>query len=133
MHSFASSIFATIILVLLKMLCLTHNSIRGLRKIKNIERAKAKSIWLLRCIKIRICIYYVLSLVFLLIFGYYVMCFCTIFENTQLSLIESMFTSWALSLLYPFGICFITSIFRRCSLRFKKKCCYRINQILQMI
>ena len=133
LHSFASSIISSVILIMLKFLCLTHNSIRGLRKIKNVEDAKKKSDWLLRCIKLKICIYYVLSLVFLLIFGYYVMCFCTIFENTQISLMSSMFTSWVLSLLYPFAICFVTSIFRRCSLRFKKKCCYKINHILQMI
>ena len=133
LHSFASSIISSIILIMLKFLCLTHSSIRALRKIKSVEEAKKKSIWLIRCIKLKIFIYYALSLVFLLIFGYYVMCFCTIFENTQLSLMTSMFTSWALSLLYPFGICFVTAIFRRCSLRFKKKCCYKINHFLQMI
>ena len=133
LHSFASSIISSVILIMLKCLCLTHSKIRALRKIKSVEEAKKKSIWLIKCIKLKIFIYYALSLVFLLIFGYYVMCFCTIFENTQLSLMTSMFTSWALSLLYPFGICFVTAIFRRCSLRFKKKCCYKINHFLQMI
>ena len=132
LHSFASSILSSVFLITLKFLCITHNSIRGLRKIKDVEKAKKKANWLIKCIKIRIFIYYALSLVFLFIFGYYVMCFCTIFENTQVSLITSMFTSWALSLLYPFGICFVTTIFRKCSLHFKKKCCYKINHILQM-
>ena len=132
-NSFASSIFSTIFLMILSILCLSHNSIRSLRKIKDIELAKKKSIWVLRCIKLRICIYYILSLIFLLVFGYYIACFCSIFENTQIELIKVMFTSWALSLVYPFLIYFVSSIFRIIALRCKCILFYRINKILQMI
>ena len=133
LNTFASSIFSTIFLIILKLLCLTHNSIRSLRKIKDVEQAKKKSVWLLRCIKLRICIYFILSLIFLLVFGYYIACFCVIFENTQIELIKSMFTSWILSLLYPFGIYFVSSIFRIMALRCKCKFFYRINKLLQLI
>ena len=132
-NSFASSIFSAIFLIILSILCLTHNSIRSLRKIKDIELAKKKSIWVLRCIKLRICIYYILSLIFLLVFGYYIACFCSIFENTQIELIKVMFTSWALSLVYPFLIYFVSSIFRIIALRCKCILFYGINKILQMI
>ena len=132
-NTFIASIFSSIVLILLKMLCLTNSSVMSLRKIRNVEKARQKSAWTLKCIKIRIFLYYLLSFIFLIIFGYYVACFCTIFENTQINLIKSMFTSWALSLVYPFAICFITSIFRISALRCKKKCLYRINQLLQMI
>jgi hypothetical protein len=63
-------------------------------------------------------------------------CFCAIFENTQLLLIETMAISWILSLVYPFIICFLTTIFRRGSLTCGKNgisCCYKINKILQLI
>ena len=50
---------------------------------------------------------------FLIIFGYYVLCFCAIFENTQVELIKSTFTSWLISLIYPFILCFITALIRR--------------------
>ena len=135
-RSFASSIISSIILIFLKLLCLTHSSIRKLKKETNVEEAKKKSISTIRCIKIRICVYFIFSLIFLLIFGYYVSCFCAIFENTQIVLMESMATSWALSLLYPFVICFVTSIFRRGALVCGKRgvgCCYKINKILQLI
>ena len=133
LNAFVSSILASILLILLKLLCLSHNSIRSLRKIKDVEKAKKKSIWVLRCIKLRITIYYFLSFIFLIIFGYYIGCFCVIFENTQIVLIKSMFISWLLSLLYPFAIYFVASIFRRVAIRHKIKCFYRINQIFQMI
>ena len=135
-RSFASSIISSIILIFLKILCLTHSSIRKLKKESNVEEAKRKSISTLKCIKIRICAYFIFSFIFLLIFGYYVSCFCAIFENTQIVLMESMATSWFLSLLYPFAICFVTSIFRRGALVCGKRgvgCCYKINKILQLI
>ena len=133
LNTFVSSIFASILLILLKILCLTHNSIRSLRKIKDVEKARKKSKWMLRCIKIRITIYYFLSYIFLLIFGYYIGCFCAVFQNAQIELIKSMLTSWLMSLLYPFGIYFVASIFRRIAIRRKIKCFYKINQIFQMI
>ena len=133
LHSFLSSIFSSIILVLLKFLCLTHSTIRKLKKLKTKEEAENKSKWIIRCIKIRICVYYVLSYIFLLVFGYYVACFCAIFKNTQIDLIISMFTSWGLSLLYPFMIYIATSMTRIIGIRCKCKFIYRINQILQMI
>ena len=133
LHTFISSVCSSVILILLKLLCLTHGSIMSLRKIKDVQKARKRSEWTIRCIKLRIFIYYLLSFIFLLIFGYYVACFCTIFENTQVDLIKAMFTSWALSLIYPLIICFVTAIFRILALRCKKKFLYRINQLLQMI
>ena len=128
-----SSILSSTFLIILKFISLTHNSIRALRKIKNVELAKKKSVCLLRCIKLRIFIYYILSFAFLIIFGFYVLCFCAIFENTQLILVRSTFTSWLISLLYPFIICFITSLFRSLSFTCESKCLYIVKQLLQML
>ena len=87
-----SSILANTLLIILKLLCLTHNSVRKLRKIINVNEAQAKSVSVLRCTKARIIIYYILSLFFLIIFGFYVLCFCAVFENTQIELVKSTFT-----------------------------------------
>jgi hypothetical protein len=135
-RSLISSIISSIILVFLKLICLSHHSIRKIKKEINIDSAKKKSKEILKCKKFRITLYYLFSLIFLLIFGFYVSCFCAIFENTQLLLIQSMATSWFLSLFYPFLICFFTSIFRISSLHCGKRgisCCYSINKLLQLI
>ena len=133
LHSFLSSIFSSIILISLKFLCLTHNTIKSLRSISDVEEAKKKTTWMFRCIKLRLLIYYLLCYVFIIIFGYYIACFCAVFENTQLDLIKSMFTSWALSLFYPFIIYFINSIIRMLAIKLKSKCLYTINFILQFL
>ena len=57
-----SSILANALLIILKFICLTHNSVRTLRKMRDVQQAKEKSVCILRCIKIRIVIYYLLSL-----------------------------------------------------------------------
>ena len=130
-NSVYSSILSTTVLIFLKYICLTHNSVRKLRKIKDLSLAKKKSVCVFRCIKIRIFIYYILSIAFIIIFGYYVLSFCAIFENTQMMLIKSTFTSWLISLVYPFIVYIIASILRSWSLSCKSKCLYGIKQILQ--
>ena len=128
-----SSLLSMTLLIMLKFICLTHNSVRVLRKFKDIEYARKKSICVLRCIKIRVVIYYILSFAFLAIFGYYILCFCAIFENTQIELVKSTFTSWLISLLYPLVICFITSIFRALSFKCNNRILYLIKNLMQFL
>ena len=128
-----SSILSMTLLIILKLICLTHNSVRGLRKMKNVNKAEEKSVCILRCIKVRIAIYYVLSFAFLVIFGFYVLCFCAIFENTQIDLIKSTLTSWLMSLVYPFIICFFTSAIRMAALHWENRVLYGINKIMQFL
>ena len=132
-NSIYSSILANIILIILKFISLTHNSVRALRKISDINSAEAKSECILKCIKIRIVLYYILSFVFLIVFGFYVLSFCAIFENTQVALIKSTFSSWIISLIYPFILCFITSIIRSAALKCKSKVLYMIKTIMQFL
>ena len=128
-----SSILANTLLIILKLLCLTHNSVRKLRKINDVSMAQEKSVSVLRCTKARIIIYYILSLFFLIIFGYYVLCFCAVFENTQIELVKSTFTSWLMSLFYPFIICFITSIIRAASRKCESKCLHFLKRIMEYL
>ena len=132
LHSFLSSIFTSVFLILLKYLCQTHNKIRELRKLKDLDEAKKKNQSLYKCLKFKINIYFILSLIFILIFGYYIACFCAIFQNTQIDLIRAMLISWGLSLLYPFGVYFISSIFRRIALKKKLKLLFRISKIIEL-
>ena len=130
-NSVYSSILSSTFLIILKLICLTHNSVRSLRKIKDVKFAKEKSWCVFRCIKLRIFIYYILSFAFILVFGFYVLSFCAIFENTQIVLIKSTFTSWVISLIYPFIIFLIASLIRSWSFSCKSKCLYAVKQILQ--
>ena len=128
-----SSILANALLIMLKLICLTHNSVRELRKNKDVDLAQKQSVGVLKCIKARIIIYYILSFAFLLVFGFYVLSFCAIFENTQIELVKSTFTSWLISLLYPFIICFFTSIIRSAAKKCKSNCLNGVKRIMQFL
>ena len=128
-----SSILASVFLILLKFIALTHNSVRTLRKMNNMDKAEEKSKCILKCIKLRIVIYYLLSFIFLIVFGFYVLCFCSVFENTQIELVKSTLTSWLISILFPFIICFLTSIIRVLALKMENKYLYAVNKIMQLL
>ena len=91
---------------------------------------------LIKCLKIRIIFFYIISFLFLIFFWYYLSCFCAVYKNTQIYLIKDTMISFVLSLLYPFGLYLIPGIFRIFSIKGKnkeKKCIYNFSQILQLL
>jgi hypothetical protein len=54
-------------------------------------------------------------------FWYFISCFCAVYKNTQIILIEDTLISFGISMLYPFGLNLIPSIFRIHALRAPKK------------
>ena len=83
----------------------------------------------------RLIAYYILHFLFLL-FWFYVACFCVVYKNTQIYLIEDTLISFSLSLIYPFGFYLLPGIFRIPALKDKKgskKFLYTCSQLLQSI
>ena len=130
-NSVYSSILSDLTLNILRFISLTHDSVRTLRQIADINSAESKAQCILKCIKIRIVLYYILSFIFLLVFGFYILSFFAFFENTQIELIKSTFFSWLMSLLYPFLMCLISSIVRALSLKCKSKFLFLVEKIIQ--
>ena len=130
-NSVYSSILSDLTLNILRFISLTHDSVRALRQISDINSAESKAQYILKCIKIRIILYYILSFIFILVFGFYILSFCAIFENTQIELIKSTFSSWFMSLLYPFLMCLLSSVVRTMSLRCKSKFLFVVEKIIQ--
>ena len=126
-----SAIISGLINYLLKLLSLSQNSII---RIKNENSLKSSNI--LKCINLRFVLFYILSFLLLSFFWYYISCFCAVYNNTQLYVIEDTLISFCLSLLYPICICLLPGIFRIYSLNSKKKdkeIIYKISKILQLI
>ena len=90
---------------------------------------------LLRCVKIKFVFLFVLEFLFLILFWYYIACFCAVYRNTQSHLIKDTSISFCTSLLYPFGLCLLPGIFRIPSLRNRNhngECLYKFSKILQL-
>ena len=129
-----STIISSIINMLVNLLSLSERNIIILKKDdKNIPAKKHQTI---SCLKIKFIIFYSLVYFFLLLFWYYLSCFCAVYKNTQLYLIKDSLISFALSSLYPFGLSLLPGLLRIPSLRSEsrnKELLYKASQIVQLI
>jgi hypothetical protein len=126
-----SSLISSIINIIIKYLSLSEKNVIEIKKNKNAKFNEIK-----KCIKIKIILFLVINFLLLLLFWYYLSCFCAIYKNTQLHLLKDTLISFELSLLYPFGLCLIPGIFRIFSLRATmqdKECIYKISQFIQSV
>ena len=136
LHIFLSFIFTEIVLEILKLLGSSHKGIKKLKKFINFEEYEKNKIVIqnvIKCITLGIHIYFILSFILLLIFGYYTACFCAIFQNTQKELIISNFESLGFTILYTFLIYPLSAIFRIIALRTRSKCLFIISNLLRIL
>ena len=131
-----SSLISAAISILVKYLSLSQSNILEMKKEKNIEKLNIKVKELIKCLKIKFALFFVVSFFLLIFFAYYIICFCGIYVNTQLHLIKDTLISFGLSLIYPFGLCLIPGFFRIPALKAKnkdKECLYKFSKIIQTL
>lgn len=127
-----STLFCVIITFLLKQLSLSQSNMQAIKEEKDLVKAKMLSRKFIKCLKIKISIFYTILFIFLFIFWYYIAAFCAVYKNTQKHLLKDSLMSFCLSMIYPFIICLVTASFRRWGLSSKSKCLFRISKILQL-
>ena len=130
-----SSLISSVINIILGKLSITESQILEMKKEKDMEKFKEKANKIKKKLKIKLIIFFVLSSVLMLIFWYFISCFCSVYENTQIILIEDTVISFLLSMMYPFGIKLLPGIFRVQALRAPKKdqkYKYKISLLLSM-
>ena len=84
-------------------------------------------------LKCKFRIFFIFIILFFLFFWYYLSSFCSVFINTQISLLIDTIISFSISLFYPFIIVIITCSMRYCALKAEKKnkkCLYNFSDIL---
>ena len=131
-----SSIVSAIINMILKNLSLSEKNIIELKQEKYktafLEKSKSISQYLVK----KFLIFFILSILLLLFFWYFISCFCGVYVNTQIIFIKNTFTSFALSMVYPFGLNLLPGLFRIPALRDEKKdrnCLYKISEYIAII
>ena len=93
---------------------------------------KNKVIKTLKCINIKLIIFYIFIFIFYIIYWYIISVFCGVYRNTQITFIKDSILSLSLGLLYPLILYFISACFRVCSLKNKKnrlKCLYKLSNM----
>ena len=128
-----SSIIIFFVEEFLKILALSQQNILQIKHEKNKSKLNARIVSIIKCLKIKFICFFVLSFIFLLFFWVYVACFCAIYKNTQILLIQVMLISYLISLVHPFIICLIPGLFRVPALKGPGKCLYKISQFIQFV
>ena len=131
-----SSLIIYIINNLMKFLSLTETNVLSLKKASDYDELKEKVKKLTKIIFIKFLCFYIISFLFLILFWYYLGCFCIIFKNTQMHLIKDTLISFGISLLYPFLLNLLPGIFRIYALNSKSKkndCIYKFSKFISFI
>ena len=130
-----SSLITSVLNIILQKLAISEAQILDMKKEKDLEKFKIKSKNIKINLKIKLIIFLVLSIILMIFFWYFISCFCAVFSNTQLILIEDTLISFLLSMIYPFGLKLLPGFFRIAALRAPnkdQKCKYKISQILSI-
>ena len=131
-----STIITTIINMILKQLSLSEKNIIAIKQEKDIKRMTSYSKRVKICINIKLILFFILNILFLLFFWYFISCFCAVYRNTQIILIKDTLVSFGLSMLYPFGLNLIPGMMRIPALRAQKKdrkCLYKVSTFVALI
>ena len=127
-----TSLISTVVNIIVQNLSLSEKNILMIKQTKlmssSIRKAKKAKI----LIKIKVICFFVVSFILIIFFWYYLSCFCAVYTNTQIILIEDSLISFVISMIYPFGINLMPGIFRIPALRSPKKdkkCTYELSQI----
>ena len=120
--------------IVIKYVTLSERNILEVKNEKTIKLANKKKIKVKRFLIVKSICYFVISLVFLLLFWYYLSSFCAVYKNSQKYLIKNTFISYGLGLLYPLLINIIPVIFRKIALNNKnRECIYNTSKFLQIL
>ena len=131
-----STFISSALNIILRQLSLSENNILSIAQTKEYKNAVKKSKKVLKCLRIKFLLFFLLRIIILLFCWYYISCFCAVYINTQVALISDTFISYGLSMIYPFGLNLIPGIFRFPALKAKskdKKCMYKIGNIISLI
>ena len=128
-----SSLISIALNSFLKILALSNISISEFKQNKEINTVEKRGKDLNKNLGKKFIMYFIISFIFLLFFWYYIAMFGAIYKKTQYHLLKDTLISFALSLIYPFGIYLLPGIFRIHSLKNdKREMLYNISKIFQM-
>ena len=131
-----STVISGVINMILKRLSLSEKQILLIKLEKDFLIAQKKSKKIQTCLKIKLSLFFILSTILMIFFWYFISCFCAVYKNTQMILIEDTLISFALSMAYPFGLNLLPGIFRIPALRAQKKdkkCLYKASGLIALI
>ena len=129
-----STIISSVIIILVRLSALSEKNVL---KIKNAKKQELSEVYMLESnhMYCKFICFFIIIFSFLFLFWYFVGCFCAVYKNTQIHLLNDTLISFSTSLIYPLFIYLIPGIFRIKALKDKekkKKYLYNFSKIIQM-
>ena len=131
-----SSLISMILKTPLDSLALSNDAIITFKQNKSKINLMKRAEELKNKLAVKFILYFIISFLLLDFFWYYISMFGVIYKNTQIHLLKDTLMSFALSLLYPFGIYLFPGIFRIPALsnrKNKRECLYNFSKIIQLL
>ena len=128
-----STIISFIIITFLSFLALSEDDILELKKEKVKKDYEKHSENVTSKIQTKFLSFFIFSLIILLGFWYYVICFCAVYTNTQYHLVKDTLLSFFSSLLTPLGFDLLPGLFRIPALKRKNEVLYLLSKLLQKL
>ena len=127
-----SSVISYLFGMILDFLALSEDNILEFKSEKDVNKIKKKEKTLVKILKIKFLIFFILSFLILMFFWYYLICFCVVYKNTQYHLIKDSLIGFITGLFVPLGTKLLPVIFRLYGLKHKSKYLYVVSKIMQL-
>jgi len=131
-----STMISKFIDIFIRILALSQDNIVELKQEKNKKDLDNKYKKLIKKLKIKFTLFFVIDFLVLIFFWYYITCFCGIYVNTQSHLIKDTVISFLTGLLFPFILYLIVGIFRISALRAElqdRKSLYKFSSFIESV
>ena len=115
-------------------LALSEDNILQLKQDKKFGDLNKKSKRVKNTLKIKFILFFIVNIILILLFWYYLGCFCAVYKNTQYHLIKDTIISFGFGFVTPFGTNIIIALLRIYSLKnYNKsnKIIFKLSKLLQ--
>ena len=129
-----STLISFIIDKISNILALSQEKILDLKRRMKLTKFGVCGKKLIAELKIKFILFFVLNFLLILLYGYYLGCFCAVYKNSQYHLIKDTLISFAIGNITPFGINLLPGLFRLYALsKFSKgkRILYILSKFLQ--
>ena len=122
--------------IMLETLILTDRDVLKVKHCSTKKEANLMKVQVLKYINIKYLIFFIWNFILLCLFWFYLTCLSDTYEKTQVYIIETTFTAFAFSFVFPFLLNIFPTLLRSYSLSNRKKereCFYTVSIILQLV
>ena len=123
-----------IVINFIKYFSLSENNILEIKNEENIKIKNDKIEKVRKCLIIKYLLFYIISLVFIIIFFYYLSSFCAVYKNTQVFVVKNTLISFLIFLLFPMLFAIMPCCLRIFSLKNNNnEGIYKFSNYLQLL